>query len=795
MKQNYGTEIIKSKASKGWKEFKIHFLISLVCAIGSTLAAIQLLFPFGLKLYGELVLKELWLNYKVHYFPLINLRMKFFQPTPEELEYFSRVDGVWQEYLGKSILFLTIFIVSFFVFMPLTYYIARKFGAKYQSQKFERSDELRFVSPKELQKEINAEVKRENNDLEYTKEDLYISKVKIRVPFGTASTHFGFCGASKTGKTNGINELLIQDRGIRSKCLIVDPRGQFFAKHGRPGDKILSLFDLRQKKWDFWCEKIAFKFLADALVEVKESSSQTKFFDKSGREILTAVLKHTKSIEELWQVVNYDMKSLHDFLIDKKELSKQLLGEGAGGQSAGIIATSILNMNFIKVMNHHVHEREKNTGKKEEFFSLTNWVNDDSDDSWIFIIEEIRNLPEAQPLHRLWFDIVTSTAYDRDVKKPNLRQINLYCDEITTVGNLPTLPSVLDKGRNFRLKLIIGFQSYAQLEIIYGKEGAANIFQGLQSVFIFASNNESEARIFSERMGRSTIIEVDQSLGLNEKNNNANLSYRTRQIDNVTTSQIQALKDNFCFLKLARFNPTKIEFKFHKLETVNVDSNSIVPLKTRIDDIEVKQYESQAKLKEREEKLAQEKQNNKFQEVNNLVKSLVEELAELLSNEIQDHPKIESLSTKILERFGKTNGYKAKFGENFYSINIFKPKKLLYISSNDFEFSIPFPNIAFKTEENDAPDPEKIKTQQNTETQIPQPNNSPTLPNQTSEKEGSFEDDGSGIQIKISIKEEDLKFDDEKETEKIQNKAKFKSIPIKLKKQTNEKSNENERGI
>lgn len=788
MKENYGTEIIKTKTSKGLKEFKTLFLVSLGSSILLTLLAIEYVFSFGIKAYSQFVLKKFWYTFKVDYFPMISTS-KLFRPSPEDIEMNLRIDAIWQKYLPDSIQILSFFIISFCIILPFTYYITRKFGEKFQSKKFERSDELQFVSPKELQKEIKAEVKRANNDLEFTNEDLKISKEKIRIPFGTASTHFGFCGASKTGKTNGINELLIQDRAINSKCLIVDPRGQFFAKHGRKGDKILSLFDIRQEKWDFWCEKIAFKFLADALVEVKESSNQTKFFDKSGREVLAAVLKNTKSIEELWQVVNYDEESLHDFLIDKKELSKQLLGKKASGQSAGIIATSILNMSFIKSMNHHVHEREKISGKEEKFFSLTEWVNDDTDDSWVFIIDDIRNLPEAQPLHRLWFDIVTSTAYDRDINKPNLKQINLYCDEITTVGNLPTLPSVLDKGRNFRLRLIIGFQSYAQLEIIYGKEGATNIFQGLQSVFIFASNNEAEARIFSERMGRSTIIEVDQSLGLNGKNNNANLSYRTRQIDNVTASQIQALKDNFCFLKLARFNPTKIEFKFHKMETINIASNSIVPSRTRLDDVEIKPYESQEKLKEKEEKIAQEKQNNKFLEVNNLVKSIVEEVAELLSSKTPDQTKIDQLAAKILERFGNSNGFKAKFGEIYYAINIFKPKKLIYLSSNDFELAIPFPKIKFKQEDEELTSSEQNKTQHNPQT--PKANTKPLMDDETLTED---EMESSGIKMPLPLSEE-LKFTEEKETEKMIQNPKFKSVPIKLKKQVTENSNEYERGI
>ena len=36
-------------------------------------------------------------------------------------------------------------------------------------------------------------------------------------------------------------------------------------------------------------------------------------------------------------------------------------------------------------MNHHVYEREKATGIQENVFSLTEWVDNDEDDSWILL--------------------------------------------------------------------------------------------------------------------------------------------------------------------------------------------------------------------------------------------------------------------------------------------------------------------------------------------------------------------------------------------------------------------------
>lgn len=769
MKENYGRKIFGIKVTNSLQSFIFYCFFSAIGSILLTCLFIQIHFKYGAFSYFKLIFYKVYLYFRVEYLPSKIQNSKAI-PSEENINLYDKVNEFWNILKDNTNLYAVIFSISFIILFFAFYNFFKNYGEKEQEKKYERTDELRLVSNKEVIKEIKDEVKRSNNDIAFTPYDLYIGKNKIRIPLGLLETHIGFGGASRTGKTNGMNEMLIQDRILKSKCLIVDPRGQFFEKHGKKGDKILSLFDIRQEKWDFWCEKIAFKFLADALVEVKESSNSKGFFDKSGREVLAAALKHTKSLDELWQVVNYDEESLHDFLVDKNELSKQLLGKKASGQSAGVIATSILNMGFIKSMNHHVYEREKATGIQEKCFSLTEWVDNDEDDSWIFIIDDIRNLPEAQPLHRLWFDIVTSSAYDRDKKKPNLRQINLYCDEITTVGNLPTLPSVLDKGRNFKLRLIIGFQSYAQLELIYGKDAAVNIFQGLQNVFCFASNSEVEASLFSSRMGKSIVIETDQSLSLNDKSGNANISYRTREITNVTTSQIQALKDNFCFAKIARVNPTKIEFEYHKMPIINEGSKSIVPPSTRFDGVKTQPYESEEMKKEREQSAQSDDSNSKVSNTNEQIKLLVEEVISLMSDNTSSS-KVEEIGKKILDKFGASQGIKAKFGQNMYSISIHKQSKTIFISTNEVEYSIPFPKVKINTTESTSPQNSESKT------------------------ENDKQNEGESTALKSSgFASEEVKDEDNKTKQKGQ----FKSIPINLRKQNNEKQQaapKNEMGI
>lgn len=762
---NYGLQITYNFMNKFVKEFLVYLFIAISSGILITFIMIHLNFEGGILWYIDLVWK------KITFY--INSQIEFLNPTLEDKKKYIIISEYWEINKEKTNIYLLTFAVGFIASMFGAIYITKKIGFEFKQGKTERNDELKYVNPDELKSEIKADVRNRSNDIDFTDHDLKISTSKIQIPDKIASLHFGMCGASATGKTNAMDEQLVQERKFGNKVLIIDPRGEFYAKHGKNGDHIMSLYDKRAEKWSFWCENLPPKFLANALIEIKESSNSNKFFDKTGREVMAAALRIAKTQEELWQIVNYSEEDLYNLLLDNKELSKQYLGKKASGQSAGVIASAFMNVNFIKYLNHHVNEREKEENTKLAEFSLTNWVNNNEDDSWIFIIDDSINLEDAKPLHRLWFDIVTSASFNRDINKENLKRISLYCDEISTVGNLPTLPLVFDKGRRFKTKMVIGFQSYHQLEIIYGREMAQSIFQGLQNIIVFASNSRKEAEIFSERMGRSEIVELDSSTSVGG-HAHTNLSQRIRQVDSVTPSQIQALKDNHAFLKLARFNPTKVVFKYASLKKQNEACVSFVTEKSWLDFVELKPYESKEmianKEKERIEKLSNledDVQKFQLQEFSASLKSLIDSAVKIYLKKPIDKEGLDLVAREILEKFGATKSIKTKISETLYALYINEKTKLIHVNYDSIEFTIQFPKINIDEIESNSKNDKKDVVQYSLKNQ-----------NKTNEeKEGGSGNPNLRISNQNSKEELNNEIHQHKEEEDIQ----FKSIPIYFK--------------
>jgi type IV secretory pathway TraG/TraD family ATPase VirD4 len=304
--------------------------------------------------------------------------------------------------------------------------------------------------------------------------------------------------------------------------------------------------------------------LAKALVEVREGmDGNSKFFQTTGRSVLASLLRVAKSQEQLWALANLPAEDLELVLKTSNELSHRYLGQGESGQASGVIATALMNLSFLKFLNHHVRERETRSGVKEVPFSIREWVMSDDDKRWVFLVATDSHWEDNRSLIRLWFDIASTAVLERN-KGQNTSPIWLVCDEISTIGNLPTLPKVLDRGYKYDGTLVIGFQSLAQIEQIYGAEGARNIIQGLQNIVVFACNENQLSRDLAERIGRFEVEEAESthSTGDGKAGSRFSVSVKSKDRLSVTPDEIKCLRENHGILKLARFPPTRISFNY-----------------------------------------------------------------------------------------------------------------------------------------------------------------------------------------------------------------------------------------
>ncbi len=582
---SYAADLLKLKG--GRNEIATALLVGLVAAMLVTGILVQMSFPDGLAGWTKMLRSHLyWHEYKN-----MTHAQSVALPLAERVEFLEFLvrwkshDSLWSLYKWTAIGTQVAVVVAWA-------FIRQRFASKTKLSEQLRDGEHTLVTSKALQKLICGAVKDKSRPHTFRKHDIVLGKEQVRVCDETIGLHLGLGGASQTGKTNAINHLVASRRDAGEKVLIVDPNGEFFARFGRKGDTILSLHDARAAQWDFWSERVSEEEIAKALVEVRDGmDANTKFFQTTGRAVLTSLLriarKAPERLRELWRLANLSAEDLESILKANNEISHRYLGQGDSGQASGVIATSLMNLEFLKYLNHHASTREASKGP-ERSFSIRSWVLDESDSRWVFLVASDSHWEQTRPLIRLWFDIASTSILERVQRGPEeLKPLWLVCDEISTVGLLPSLPKVLDRGYKYRGRLVLGFQSLAQIKQIYGPDASANIMQGLQNLLIFACNETLLAREFSDRLGRSEVEEYEPNVSPAEGKNPMRLSFATRQKEKaaVTADEIRSLPENVAYLKLARLPPTKLHFPYVQFSDSGVRSAdfSSVPERTWLD--------------------------------------------------------------------------------------------------------------------------------------------------------------------------------------------------------------------
>lgn len=397
-------------------------------------------------------------------------------------------------------------------------------------------------------------------------EPMILGEQKAIVPEELQYQHFCLVGASGTGKSTAIRDMIAHALTRGHKGFVIDLKGDLYSRFGRPQDHILSLRDKRSEAWNFWVERHARpENMAAALVE--EETTGNDFFWKSARAVLASLIRQNKSLDGLWNDLMNDTDSLRDRLLKQGEISTRALGGGKGDQSDGVIGSTVLDLNFLSELNQWAD------GKAP--FSITKWMNDASDNSWVYVVFDEIDKEISKPLIRLWFDLAVIGALNRTEYNGNVHTW-LIIDELKTVGQLPSLLDLLDKGRKFQASVVLGFQAFSQLDEVYGTKGAASIRQGLQNKFFFSMSDPESAKLASEIIGEQEINEYRPNISFGYAGGKEKGS-----VSKVPTTRKVVLADSIrnqprlsCFAKCVNHNPFEIKFGLSKYPVVNIASQS-----------------------------------------------------------------------------------------------------------------------------------------------------------------------------------------------------------------------------
>lgn len=374
--------------------------------------------------------------------------------------------------------------------------------------------------------------------------------------------HFLICGATGSGKTNLIDNILPQIISRKQPAIVVDQTGEMIAKYYDPtrGDIIFNPLDSRSHHWDFWADCFADNVndgrINDRLEKFakilfgfnrKGGSNSDPFWENSAETVFTSCADYafTKGRRSL-TLLNSMLKewSLEDLASSLKSspASRYL------GAANKITASSILSVmtTMTKPLNYL---SECNNNKT---FSLNGHLKQikEGSNAWLFLATSPSQRELTLPLIACLLELAVSLLMENGIQKE--KKLWFILDELASLGRLPALNGLMSEGRKYGACVIAAMQSLNQLYNNYGQYAGSTIFGQFGTKFFFRNDEPQIARMITDLCGTELIHKQQKntSFGANEFRDGVSYTEQEKQKPLVEYSDIASLNVGQCYALL-----------------------------------------------------------------------------------------------------------------------------------------------------------------------------------------------------------------------------------------------------
>jgi hypothetical protein len=373
-------------------------------------------------------------------------------------------------------------------------------------------------------------------------------------------------GTVGTGKSQLIMKILDAIRQRGDRAIIYDKGCAFISAYFHDGkDKVLNPFDARCPNWDLWLEApqdTDLENMAESLIPMHGESDP--FWVNAARTVFVSAasrMRHDedRSIEKLLKLL---------LTGEFENLEKYLEGTPAATlvsnkiEKTAISIRSVITTYLKSLQSLSGLDLQNNPG-----FSIRNYLINDEESGWLFISSNGEQHKSLKPLMSMWLAMASLTMLS--LTPDSDRRIWFICDELPTLHKLPLLGETIAEVRKFGGCFLLGMQSFSQLEKVYGRSGAQEIFDLLNTRFFFRSPSSDMARLVSRELGEEELDESKEnySYGANSVRDGISLGNQRATRAIVTYPEILELANLKCFVRLpGQYPVTRLDLRYQKRE-------------------------------------------------------------------------------------------------------------------------------------------------------------------------------------------------------------------------------------
>lgn len=355
------------------------------------------------------------------------------------------------------------------------------------------------------------------------------------IPTRLETLHLLLAGATGTGKTVALGQIIetILRRGDR--LIIVDPNGTFLSRFFLPGDIVLNPFDRRSESWNIFNElRDAYDFKRYALSVVpKGLTDEAEEWNGYARLLFQAATR------KMAAVGNTDIFSLIKLLsAESDESLKEFLGDTeAEGLFVGA-RQALSSARFILAKYLDPHQYLKDGAE----FSIRRWLEDEQGGN-LYITWREDMLEALKPLVSTWVDILCTSILS--LPESPTRRLWMVIDELDSLQKLPSLEDALTKGRKHGLRIVAGIQSTAQLERTNGEKDATVLRSCFRNILVLGGgrSDSKTADDLSRALGEHEVERETLGETSNDRGGSRSRTLRIERERVVMPSEIQSLPE------------------------------------------------------------------------------------------------------------------------------------------------------------------------------------------------------------------------------------------------------------
>jgi type IV secretory pathway TraG/TraD family ATPase VirD4 len=380
----------------------------------------------------------------------------------------------------------------------------------------------------------------------------HVTLAGVEIPPFDETKHFKLIGATGSGKSTAIRELLTGALQRGDRAIIADPDGGYLSRFYRPerGDMILNPFDQRSARWDLFGE-IEQPYDVDQLARslIPEGPDPAGHEWRGfARSFLSAVLEYCK-VED-----RTDLAELYRLLVvaEIEELQDVLAGSAAQPLLAGSDSRMFRAARGTATPVFNALKYAK--GATGAPLSVRHWIREGR--GVLFLPYQASQIAALKNLIASWLRLA---IFETMGLGEGDRRLWFAIDELDALGQIDGLKDALARLRKFGGRCIIGFQSIAQVRGSYGDAEAQTIVENCGTTVILrcsASERGGTAEFASRLIGKREVIRQHisrsrpTSLGGSTRETRTISDHHTIE-DAVMASEIEQLPDLTGFLKIA----------------------------------------------------------------------------------------------------------------------------------------------------------------------------------------------------------------------------------------------------